>query len=513
MRDWKKVKLGDLLSESKIVSKKPDANKRLTVRLHTEGIEKRPFSKDKKGATKYYIRSKKQFIYGCQNLHKGAFGIVPEEFDGFESSADIPAFDINKSCLPEWIYYFFKKGDFYLKLDSIAKGIGSKRINPSQIYDLDILLPTIEEQRLLLEKVAELTKKLDKAKREFDNQLKYLNQLKKSIVEDAVSGKITDNWRKNNNFPNLSNKSVTSHNTPKYEYSIEFPNNWESYQLKDLITKIEAGKSPRCDPFPASIKEWGVIKLSAISWDTFNENENKRLPINMEPFIEKEIKSGDFIMTRSNTSELVGKSVVAPNNVRKKLLLSDKTLRLEFNDLITPEYFNLFNNSSIARRHYLEVLTGTSDSMKNISQENIKCLVVSVPPVIEQKNIIIEVTKLLAECDILVNETHKQNDIIQKLFESSLIEILGGDTNVIQSIDLIPEQKIYKRNSKFDKMTILMDLVELLKKHGKLHAEDLWKMSKFPENIDAFYAELKHQIEDKKSIKEVENEKGYLELV
>ncbi len=54
---------------------------------------------------------------------------------------------------------------------------------------------------------------------------------------------------------------------------------------------------------------------------------------------------------------------------------------------------------------------------------------------------------------------------------------------------------------------------------GKLHAEDLWKMSKYFDNknigdsIDKFYADLKEKIEVDKTIKEVENEKGYIELV
>ena len=79
-------------------------------------------------------------------------------------------------------------------------------------------------------------------------------------------------------------------------------------------------------------------------------------------------------------------------------------------------------------------------------------------------------------------------------------------------VQKVKEEAQKKRNIKFDSKTTLMDIVELLQEHGKLHAEDLWKMSKFPEDIDAFYAELKHQIEDEKSIKEVESEKGYLEL-
>ena len=72
MKDWKKVKLGSLLTESKIVSETPDTNKRLRVRLNMLGVQKRPDTNDKEGATKYYIRKTGQFIYGKQNLHKGA---------------------------------------------------------------------------------------------------------------------------------------------------------------------------------------------------------------------------------------------------------------------------------------------------------------------------------------------------------------------------------------------------------------------------------------------------------
>ena len=57
-----------------------------------------------------------------------------------------------------------------------------------------------------------------------------------------------------------------------------------------------------------------------------------------------------------------------------------------------------------------------------------------------------------------------------------------------------------------------MNLVELLQENGKLHAEDLWKMSKYPDDIDAFYEELKNQVELKQTIKE-SSDKGYLELI
>ena len=52
-------------------------DKRITVRLNLKGVEKRPFEAGVEGGTKYYIRKAGQFIYGKQNLFKGAFGINP----------------------------------------------------------------------------------------------------------------------------------------------------------------------------------------------------------------------------------------------------------------------------------------------------------------------------------------------------------------------------------------------------------------------------------------------------
>ena len=104
---WKKVKLGDILTESKIISVYPNPDKRITVRLKVLGVEKRSLENEVEGATKQYVRKVGQFIYGKQNFHKGAFGIVPPDLDGFESSSDLPAFDVDKSCLPEFIFYFF----------------------------------------------------------------------------------------------------------------------------------------------------------------------------------------------------------------------------------------------------------------------------------------------------------------------------------------------------------------------------------------------------------------------
>ena len=53
---WKKVKLGDILTESKIISENPNPDRRITVRLKVLGVEKRGIENEVEGATKQYIR-------------------------------------------------------------------------------------------------------------------------------------------------------------------------------------------------------------------------------------------------------------------------------------------------------------------------------------------------------------------------------------------------------------------------------------------------------------------------
>lgn len=64
---WQKVKLGSILTESKVISEYPDTNKRIKVRLKVLGVEKRGVENEVEGATKQFIRRAGQFIFGKQN--------------------------------------------------------------------------------------------------------------------------------------------------------------------------------------------------------------------------------------------------------------------------------------------------------------------------------------------------------------------------------------------------------------------------------------------------------------
>ena len=179
---YKTKQVKDFLIESKIEGI-DDINKRLTVKLNLKGITVRESKTiEIEGATKQFIRKTGQFIYGKQNLHKGAFGIIPKELDGYLTSSDIPSFDFKGGIEPKWFYYYFARKLFYEKLENLSTGTGSKRISPKEFLNIKIIVPEFKEQH----KIVCLLEKFDEKINGISNQIVQMNMFKKSLLQQLI---------------------------------------------------------------------------------------------------------------------------------------------------------------------------------------------------------------------------------------------------------------------------------------------------------------------------------------
>jgi type I restriction enzyme S subunit len=253
MSEWRKVKISSIATESKIPDLSPSAESKIRVRLHVNGVEKRPILAEKEGATKYYKRKVGQFIYGRQNFQKGAFGIIPTELDGFSSSADLPAFDIDESCLPEWLFYWFKTQNRYEHLIKVAKGIGSQRVSTADFYGVEILLPDLKTQKRIIDILKLLEIKITDLNVEFFNQKIYINKLRQSILQDAIEGKLTAEWRKQNSV------IKGDPNTDAHALLNEILIYWKSNNTRNRALKNGQSISS-CD-----ISSWVLTNIDSIS--------------------------------------------------------------------------------------------------------------------------------------------------------------------------------------------------------------------------------------------------------
>ncbi|EJF5604479.1 restriction endonuclease subunit S [Salmonella enterica] len=217
--------------------------------------------------------------------------------------------------------------------------------------------------------------------------LKRIAQEKAQLVKD---GKI----KKQKPLPPISDE----------EKPFDLPSGWVWCRLGELALKSEAGWSPQCENTPRSGEQWGVLKISAVTWGEYQPEENKALPAHLSPREEYEVKENDFLISRANTAELVARSVVVPENTPNNLMLSDKIIRFEFSSFVSAHYISIVNNSLFSREYYKEVAGGTSSSMKNVSRNQVSELIIGLPGYNEQLKIVENITKYIQICEALTSK-------------------------------------------------------------------------------------------------------------
>ena len=94
------------------------------------------------------------------------------------------------------------------------------------------------------------------------------------------------------------------------EKTIPIPVSWKWVRLGELIVSISGGKSFKCLESMPDDNQMGVVKVSAVTWGTFQQNESKTC-LSADMWNEDyRIKSGDFLISRSNTDEFVVNCVI-----------------------------------------------------------------------------------------------------------------------------------------------------------------------------------------------------------
>jgi type I restriction enzyme S subunit len=181
------VAIGEMITESRESLPVSNSRERITVRLNLNGVEARDVrGTESEDATVYYLRRAGQFIYGKQNLHKGAMGIIPAELDGFSSTQDMPTFDFADTVDPQWFLYLMSREDFYLNLEKIATGTGSKRIQPANLFKIKVPFPSLPEQQRIAAVLTACGQEIDL----LQAQLRQWQQQKKGLMQQLLTGQV-----------------------------------------------------------------------------------------------------------------------------------------------------------------------------------------------------------------------------------------------------------------------------------------------------------------------------------
>ena len=289
----------------------------------------------------------------------------------------------------EYLYYHL----LYLKktLQDMGSGTTFKELSAKKLGQVEVSLPSLNEQKRIVARIEELFSELDAAVATLERTKEQLAVYRQAVLKEAFES-----------------------DSPLY-----FGN------LGDYLVSIDSGKSFKCIERPPGFGEYGVIKVSAVTWGEFNESESKTCPA--ERFIkEKEIHPGDFLFSRANTLQLIGNSVIV-KDIQKKLMLSDKILRLNFSDNIFPRYVLYFLRSKCGKKQIQEFSTGNQESMRNIGQDRIRRIVIPYFELETQKKIVSEIESRLSVCHKIEEKVNTALQEAEAMRQSILKQAFAGE--------------------------------------------------------------------------------------
>ena len=179
--NWVERKIGDFLTESREKGSKGDVAKKLTVKLWGKGVFEKEEALTGSANTQYYRRSAGQFIYSKLDFLNQAFGVIPEALDGFESTIDLPCFDIKPGMNPTFLLEYVQRESFYKKNGEVADGgRKAKRIQPEVFFEMPIITPPrLEEQ----DAIAEATLSIDSLIEAETEKLDALKDHKQGLMQ------------------------------------------------------------------------------------------------------------------------------------------------------------------------------------------------------------------------------------------------------------------------------------------------------------------------------------------
>lgn len=355
---------------------------------------------------RYKVVYKGDFVINKMNVVIGSLGM--SKYFGAFSQVYLVYKPKSSKININYYSYIFSNPSFYKSLIRYCTGIMELResLNKDDFKKLILPFPEYSIQSKIVNYLDDKTTKIDQAIVIKQKQIELLKERRLIIIQDALTKGLN---------------STVALKPSGVKYISRIPEHWEVKKAKYTFSKLEQGWSPQCDQYVATKNEWGVLKVGCVNGFVFKPLENKVLPKNLNPKLEYIINERDILISRANTIELVG-SAACVKNLQHKLLLCDKLFRIKLLPDVLLEDFFIYNMQTTYSRWHIEInANGASSSMQNIGQETIKNILIILPPVAEQKEIIYYIETVSTKIATAISLKEQEIDKLKE-YKMSLID-------------------------------------------------------------------------------------------
>ena len=326
--------------------------------------------------------------------------------------------------------------------DEIVKntksGTSKESINQSNLRNYELPYFEIDKQNLWIDKLVNTKSIKEDLELELSSEQSLLKQLKQTILQEAIEGKLTANWREENQ--NIASAKELLEEIKKEktklikekkikqgkkqtaneieDLDITIPDSWLLVDLDDITKYITDGthQTPR-------YVENGRMFLSAQNIKPFKFMPEIYRCVSEEDYqkyiANRKTEKGDLLLGRVGAG--IGETAVVNQDLEFAIYVSLGLVKT-FKQFTNPEYLATVFNSPYGVRYAKGNISSGGGSAGNFNLGRIRSFPIPFPPLEEQKEIVATIEKLFTICDELESEINQNKTTVDNLMATVLKE-------------------------------------------------------------------------------------------
>ena len=339
-----------------------------------------------------------------------------------------------------FIKWYLKSDHFLSQATKASTGSAQVNFGPSHLKKMYFLMPPLNEQRRIVEKIEALTARSRKARAALDEIPALLDQFRQSVLAAAFRGDLTADWRAQN--PNVEpaevlRERISHHFNQKkstekkrierikaedWFFSLEekLPEEWIEVDLVDVTWIITCGVAKR-----PNYVDQGIPFLSAQNAKPFKANLKDIRFISNEDYqkftVGAKPEKDDVIYSRVGAN--FGEAAKVPFDFDFAIYVS-LTLVKPIHDLIDPDFLVAFLNSCHGTIQARGGIMGSG--IQNLNVESVRHYRIPVPSIEEQRETVRLLNMMFEKCDYFSSQYEEIVDTFKDIDQSILAKAFRG---------------------------------------------------------------------------------------
>ena len=319
--------------------------------------------------------------------------IVPEELDNQVCSTGYFVLRAKPDVDHRFVFYFLQTEGFMTAMEKLQKGASYPAVTDGDVRSQQIPIPPLPEQQRIV-----------------------------GILDEAFDGIATATANAERNLHN-ARALFESHLQTVFTQRGE---GWTETTLEEVLAiQPQNGWSPPA----ANHSDSGtpVLTLSSVTGFRFRPDKRKFTSASTDSRRNYWVKNGDFLITRSNTPELVGHVAIA-SRIEKPTIYPDLIMRMNpAPDRIMTEFLYYQMRSPSLRKEITGRAQGANPTMKKISNGAVQTLPIAVPSIPTQRAIVRTLNVLAEETQRLESIYQQKLAALEALKKSLLHQAFSGE--------------------------------------------------------------------------------------